>query len=127
MKWKSSMGWLLALSLALCLLVPSTIGRAHGIYQNWLYPDQRGQHGGRRAFPCCNNVDCKPRASKWVNDHWEVLWEGGDGKPEQWLRVPDRKVEQNYPDAWDPGDNLSHACISSAGNIYCFRAGEWLQ
>ena len=108
---------LLAALTFLCI-VPS-YGHTHDIYTEWKVPDVRID--GKRISSCCNNIDCAPRPSKYVDDHWEVLFN------DKWLKVPDKKVEQSYNDEWNPGDNRSHACINPNGVIYCFRAGEWLQ
>jgi hypothetical protein len=84
-------------------------------YSKWKMPDTG------RTQSCCNSIDCAPRPSRYKDGGWEVLYE------DRWIKVPDQKVETNYPDAWDPKDNLGHACISPRGNVYCFRPGEFLQ
>jgi hypothetical protein len=104
----------------LLMLLAASPALAHDIYTDWRMPDQR-DNDGKRVKSCCNNNDCKPRASRWVGDHWEVQW------GLKWLRVPDGKVETSYADAWSADDHQSHACINVIGNVLCFRPGEWLQ
>lgn len=89
-------------------------------YSKWKMPDQL-THDGKRQYSCCNSIDCAPRASRFKDGHWFVQFEG------RWLEVPDQKVENYRDDAWDPGDHMGHACINPNGNIYCFRAGDYLQ
>jgi hypothetical protein len=100
--------------------------RAHGHngvdYSKWLMPDTRTMDGKRQGS-CCNSIDCAPRPSRYKDGGWEVFWADGN----KWIKVPEQKVETNYDDAWEPKDNLGHACISPRGNVYCFRPGEFLQ
>jgi hypothetical protein len=121
----------LILKLSICALVGliagTLIGKAlahdhNGIaYSTWQKPSPNpAQH---RGFSCCNSIDCAPRPTRFKDEHWEVYWEFG----KKWLKVPDEKVETNYPDAWDPGDNMGHGCISPLGVVYCMRPGEFLQ
>jgi hypothetical protein len=104
------------LLLLLLLITPAAAHEHNGIdYSKWKMPDTG------RTQSCCNSIDCAPRPSRYKDGGWEVLYEN------RWIKVPDQKVETNYPDAWDPKDNLGHACISKSGNVYCFRPGEFLQ
>jgi hypothetical protein len=85
-------------------------------------PDVRTTDGKRQGS-CCNSIDCAPRPSRFKDGGWQVFWAEGN----KWLKVPDQKVENGLSDEWDPKDNMGHACISQLGNVYCFRAGEFLQ
>jgi hypothetical protein len=91
-------------------------------YSKWLMPDVRTTDGKRQGS-CCNSIDCAPRPSRFKDGGWQVFWAEGN----KWLKVPDQKVENGLSDEWDPKDNMGHACISQLGNVYCFRAGEFLQ
>lgn len=120
---------LACIALLFLLALTGTVP-AHDIYSNWGLPDVRNAQG-KRYQSCCNNQDCAPRPSRFISGHtreetgyWEVQFEG------RWVRVPDAKVETAYPDAWEPGDKQSHACIRRYMNsviVLCFRPGEWLQ
>jgi hypothetical protein len=110
------------LLLLLLLITPAAAHDHNGIdYSKWRMPSPDPTK--HRWASCCNSTDCAPARTRFKDGHWEVFWEEGN----RWLPVPDQKVETNYDDAWDPKDNLGHACISKSGNVYCLRPGEFLQ
>lgn len=75
-------------------------------YSKWNFPDRRNEKGERHQS-CCNKNDCYPTVFKQVKGHWYAR-RREDGA---WVLVPDRKLEQNYPDANDSPDGQSHVCM----------------
>lgn len=82
-------------------------------YSTWQMPDAPG-------ISCCNKGDCYPTQARRDAIGWLAL-RREDGK---WLRVPDRKVEQNR----DNPDGRNHLCAPSpdrllSSEVFCFLPG----
>ena len=80
-------------------------------YSTWMMPDAP-------QTSCCNNQDCSPAGSRFVNNRWEAQHNG------VWIPVPQSKIEQNR----DSPDGRSHLCgrPGPIGEFYvfCFMRGS---
>lgn len=90
-------------------------------YTNWNRPDMRDQETGDRKHSCCNNLDCAPvdrieyRADGTV---WALRT-----KDQQWVKIPEAKIESNQIDPRESPDGRSHMC-SSGSMVFCFVLGS---
>lgn len=84
-------------------------GAVGKFYQDWKMPDAP-------QTSCCNDMDCQPAASRFVNGQWEAEFDG------EWVKIPPYKIEQNR----DSPDGRSHICgrkSLSGVVVFCFIRG----
>ncbi len=80
---------------------------------------------GIRIHSCCNKKDCHPAMIRFNQGRWEGRYMEGPFVSDQWLHIPDEKLEENAPDPRESPDGQSHMC-GSQFNVYCAVRGAGL-
>jgi hypothetical protein len=78
-------------------------------YSTWKMPNGSG-------MSCCNDRDCRPAATQFVDGHWEAKRDGDD----EWLVVPQENIETQR----ESPDGRSHFCVLrySTTGVWRYRA-----
>jgi len=93
---------------------PQDIPLHERFYSTWQIPNM----GDPRTASCCNKQDCYPTAIKMLDGKYVFLHR----ESQQWIPIPDGKLEQLLTDEQESPDGQSHVCATPG---YVGNDGKW--
>jgi hypothetical protein len=87
-------------------------------YSSWLIPNG----GQQRKSSCCDRKDCYRTQGKFHAGQWWALRR----EDQNWVLLPNNKLEHNQPDPRESPDGQTHVCMSPppTSTIYCAVLGS---